>query len=75
MVPASPRVTIDPLCTALRGVLYGDFLRPGVDNQRYEEVTEPAQLLKAVEDALAHYNAQVGVDGRVEEMNPSMVGC
>ena len=48
---------------ALRRVLYADFLRPGgPDNQRYEEVPDAAALLKAVEDALADYNAQVLVE-------------
>jgi dynein heavy chain len=46
---------------ALRGVLFADFLQPGgAEAAKYQEATDTAKLLKAVEDALADYNAQVG---------------
>lgn len=45
---------------ALRGVLFADFLQPGgAENAKYQEATDSAKLLKAVEDALADYNVQV----------------
>jgi dynein heavy chain len=46
---------------ALRGVLFADFLQPGgAESAKYQEATDAGKLLKAVEDALADYNAQVG---------------
>jgi dynein heavy chain len=46
---------------ALRGVLFADFLQPGgAEAAKYQEATDTGKLLKAVEDALADYNAQVG---------------
>eukprot|EP00882_Tetradesmus_deserticola_P024615 GHRQ01026915.1.p1 GENE.GHRQ01026915.1~~GHRQ01026915.1.p1 ORF type:complete len:152 (-),score=55.25 GHRQ01026915.1:510-965(-) len=45
---------------ALRGVLFADFLQPGgAQAARYQEATDTAKLLKALEEALADYNAQV----------------
>ncbi|KAF6265404.1 dynein heavy chain 6 [Scenedesmus sp. NREL 46B-D3] len=45
---------------ALRGVLFADFLQPGgAEAARYQEAADTGKLLKAVEDALADYNAQV----------------
>jgi dynein heavy chain len=46
---------------ALRGVLFADFSQPGgAEAAKYQEATDTGKLLKAVEDALADYNAQVG---------------
>eukprot|EP00878_Enallax_costatus_P042341 GHUV01049643.1.p1 GENE.GHUV01049643.1~~GHUV01049643.1.p1 ORF type:complete len:136 (-),score=63.80 GHUV01049643.1:17-424(-) len=51
---------------ALRNVLYADFLQPGAaEDAKYQEATDVSKLLKALEDALADYNAQVNsVGGR-----------
>jgi dynein heavy chain len=65
----------DPTMTALRRVLYADFLRPGgPDNQRYEEVPDVSALLKSVEDALADYNAQASRNGLPVHF-PVSAGC
>jgi hypothetical protein len=46
---------------ALRGVLFANFLQPGgAEAAKYQEATDTGKLLKAVEDALADCNAQVG---------------
>lgn len=45
---------------ALKNVLYADFLQPGgAELAKYQEATDISKLLKAHEDALADYNAQV----------------
>lgn len=49
---------------ALRNVLYADFLQPkAAENAKYQEATDVSKLLKALEDALTDYNAQVNSIG------------
>ena len=49
---------VKPELTDLRRLMYCDFLVPGADVPKYEEVTSMPKLLAVVEEFLTDYNAQ-----------------
>ncbi len=45
------------LLTALRGLMFGDFMVPGADPKVYTEIKDQGAMMRVVTDYLADFNA------------------